>query len=362
MSLQVLVFNYNNIYNNLYQSQVLLTINIVSKHFYQLYRHGDRSPLSSFPKNSVKEDAWPRGYGQLTKTGIQQAYNLGQWLKDRYKNFLSPSYKPKEIYVQSTDYDRTIMSAEVVLAGLFPPSAEEEWNPDIHWQPIPVHTVPLSEEKARKHLLIYPNFKCSGFNGLLQQFKQEIKSKNILKKYMALLRRFAYHLGYDMQKLLDFQNMLLWKAYDTLKVQEIHKHSLPRWADKRTMQQIKSLLEYLINAALGGPLKNEKSKLQGGKYSFNCILGLFNHLCVSHLKHDMTIIALQIALGVFNQLLPPYAATHIFELYEEDNGQMYYRNNTAVEPHMLTLPGCSKACPLEKFQNLITPILPTKEC
>ncbi|XP_026576182.1 prostatic acid phosphatase [Pseudonaja textilis] len=227
-----------------------------------LYRHGDRSPLSSFPQNSVKEDAWPWGYGQLTKTGIQQAYNLGQWLKDRYKNFLSPSYKPKEIYVQSTDYDRTIMSAEVVLAGLFPPSAEEEWNPDIHWQPIPVHTMPLSEEK----LLIYPNFKCSCFNGLLQQFKQEIKSKNILKKHM----------------------------------------------------------------------------------------------------HDMTIIALQIALGVFNQLLPPYAATHIFELYEEDNGshtiEMYYRNNTAVEPHMLTLPGCSKACPLEKFQNLITPILPTKEC
>uniref|UniRef100_A0A670YVA4 acid phosphatase n=1 Tax=Pseudonaja textilis TaxID=8673 RepID=A0A670YVA4_PSETE len=113
-----------------------------------LYRHGDRSPLSSFPQNSVKEDAWPWGYGQLTKTGIQQAYNLGQWLKDRYKNFLSPSYKPKEIYVQSTDYDRTIMSAEVVLAGLFPPSAEEEWNPDIHWQPIPVHTMPLSEEKS----------------------------------------------------------------------------------------------------------------------------------------------------------------------------------------------------------------------
>uniref|UniRef100_A0A8C6Y2T1 acid phosphatase n=1 Tax=Naja naja TaxID=35670 RepID=A0A8C6Y2T1_NAJNA len=141
---------YKPLRNGVSRYQVLLTINIVSKHFYQLYRHGDRSPLSSFPKNSVKEDAWPRGYGQLTKTGIQQAYNLGQWLKDRYKNFLSPSYKPKEIYVQSTDYDRTIMSAEVVLAGLFPPSAEEEWNPDIHWQPIPVHTVPLSEEKARK--------------------------------------------------------------------------------------------------------------------------------------------------------------------------------------------------------------------
>ncbi|XP_060539604.1 prostatic acid phosphatase-like [Pantherophis guttatus] len=222
-------------------------------------------------------------------------------------------------------------------------------------------------------LLIYPNFKCPSFNGLLQQFKQEIKSKNKLKKYMALIRRLAYNLGYDKQKLLDFQNLLLWKAYDTLKVQEIHKHSLPKWADKRTMQQVKSLLEYLINAAFGGPLKNEKSKLQGGilvKHILETMINTTN--CNKGLKmimysaHDMTIIALQTALGVSNQLLIPYAATHIFELYEEDNGsytiEMYYRNNTAVEPHMLTLPGCSKACPLEKFQNLVTPILPTKEC
>ncbi|XP_032091751.1 prostatic acid phosphatase-like [Thamnophis elegans] len=335
----------------------------------QLYRHGDRSPLSTFPKNTIKDDAWPKGYGQLTKIGIQQAYNLGKWLKDRYKNFLISEYKPKEIYVRSTDYDRTLMSAEAVLAGLFPPLREEEWNPDIHWQPIPVHTVPLSEEK----LLIYPIYKCPEFNRLLQQFKQQIKSKDLLKNYMALIRGFAIHLGYDMQKLLNFENLLLWKAYDTLKIQEIYKYPLPNWADKKTMQRVKSLLEYVVNGAFGGPLKNKKSKLQGGilvKHILEKMTSVINNnkglKMIMYSAHDMTIIALQIALGVYNKLLPPYAATHIFELYEEDNGshtiEMYYRNNTAVEPHMLTLPGCSKACPLEKFQNLVTPILPTKEC
>lgn len=47
------------------------------------------------------------------------------------------------VYVQSTDVDRTIMSAQVVLAGLFPPNEEEKFHDEILWQPIPVHTRPL---------------------------------------------------------------------------------------------------------------------------------------------------------------------------------------------------------------------------
>ncbi|XP_007444284.1 prostatic acid phosphatase-like, partial [Python bivittatus] len=146
----------------------------------RIFRHGDRSPVSTFPTNTVNEDVWPQGYGQLTKIGIQQQYELGKYLKARYKNFLSPSYKQKEIYVRSTDYDRTIMSAQANLAGLFPPSASEAWNRDIHWQPIPVHTVPLSEEK----LLMYPNFHCPHFNELLQRVKGEATFRKTLKQYM----------------------------------------------------------------------------------------------------------------------------------------------------------------------------------
>lgn len=38
------------------------------------------------------------------------------------------------------------------------------------------------------------------------------------------------------------------------------------------------------------------------------------------LQHDTTLVALQMALDVYNGEQAPYAACHIFELYQEDNG------------------------------------------
>ena len=40
------------------------------------------------------------------------------------------------------------MSAEANLAGLYPPEGVQVFNPNISWQPIPVHTVPDSAERV----------------------------------------------------------------------------------------------------------------------------------------------------------------------------------------------------------------------
>lgn len=71
-----------------------------------------------------------------------QQYKLGQYFRRRYGKLIGPKYSANKVYVQSTDFDRTIMSAQANLAGLFPPTDEEKWNNEISWQPIPVHTVP----------------------------------------------------------------------------------------------------------------------------------------------------------------------------------------------------------------------------
>ena len=99
-----------------------------------LYRHGDRTPCGGYPTDPYKDPSnWPVGLGQLTSVGKRMHFELGQWLRERYDGFLSSNYSEEEIYVRSTDVDRTLMSAQSNLAGLYPPEGYWEWNPDLAW-------------------------------------------------------------------------------------------------------------------------------------------------------------------------------------------------------------------------------------
>lgn len=52
-----------------------------------------------------------------------------------------------QVYIRSTDFDRTLESAQANLAGLFPEASPG--RSEATWQPIPVHTVPVTEDKVR---------------------------------------------------------------------------------------------------------------------------------------------------------------------------------------------------------------------
>lgn len=69
---------------------------------------------------------------------------------------MNETYSKDEVYVRSTDVDRTLMSALSNLAGLYPPINDDVWDENIPWQPIPVHTIP--EKSDYVYLLIYKLF------------------------------------------------------------------------------------------------------------------------------------------------------------------------------------------------------------
>lgn len=85
--------------------------------------------------------------------GKQQQYELGQFLRQRYDGFIDSEYKRNEIYVLSSDLDRTLMSAEANLAGLYPVPASKIGVNKLDIQPVPVHIVPTKEDKVNRVLV-----------------------------------------------------------------------------------------------------------------------------------------------------------------------------------------------------------------
>ena len=76
-------------------------------------------------------------------------YETGEYLRTRYDGYIGDDYKPKELYVISSDLDRTIMSAQLVMVGMFPTQNGTSWNPHLPWQPIPIRTLPYHEDNVR---------------------------------------------------------------------------------------------------------------------------------------------------------------------------------------------------------------------
>ena len=88
---------------------------------WEQFRHGARGPwISVDPVTGLDfiGEKWT-GEGELTPLGTRMHYLLGVSMKKRYNNFLSKSFNPNEIFIISTDVNRTIMSSYAHLQGMY---------------------------------------------------------------------------------------------------------------------------------------------------------------------------------------------------------------------------------------------------
>ncbi|XP_071782586.1 lysosomal acid phosphatase isoform X2 [Centroberyx gerrardi] len=321
-----------------------------------LFRHGDRSPVKAYPTDRYQESAWPQGFGQLSQVGMEQHFELGQFLRKRYQGFLNGSYDRHEISVRSTDYDRTLMSAEANLAGLYPPSGQQIFKTDLKWQPIPVHTVPQDQER----LLSFPLGDCPRYKQLMNETEHTEEFINVTNAYKDIIEMVRNETGLNKTNVES-----VWSVYDTLYCESRHNLTAPDWVTPDIMEKLRILKDFGFQVIFGVHKQQEKSRLQGGLLLGEIVKNL-SKMAVPDPKqrlklmmlsaHDTTVAALQASLNVFNGRQPPYASCHIFELYRDDNGSvtvsMFYRNDSTVAPYPVLLPGCSLDCPLEDFVRI----------
>ena len=91
---------------------------------WQMHRHGARAPyLGVVNGTDAYREKWTQ-IEELSGVGKRMLYLLGVNARKRYIDkfsLLNEEYNPQEIYIRSTDVNRTIESIESYLQGLYPP-------------------------------------------------------------------------------------------------------------------------------------------------------------------------------------------------------------------------------------------------
>jgi len=117
---------------------LLLLLNLVLiktelKFVYEVFRHGARSPWAPGNKgiNETRQDIYgeywfnslPGLESELTSMGMRQHYLLGYKMRSKYVDtgFLDKSFNMSQLLIFSTNINRTILSAQSQLFGIYPP-------------------------------------------------------------------------------------------------------------------------------------------------------------------------------------------------------------------------------------------------
>ena len=121
---------------------------------FELINHGARSPHKGLDSNfkDFSNHTWI-GQNELTGVGLRQSFLIGYRDKLRYieeKELISKEYDPREILVHASENNRTLMSANALLHGLYPPGTGPTIDPSLVDRAVPpVDSSTYIEEKNR---------------------------------------------------------------------------------------------------------------------------------------------------------------------------------------------------------------------
>ncbi|MFZ4115275.1 MAG: histidine phosphatase family protein [Chthoniobacterales bacterium] len=336
------------------QDQLIFAIDLI--------RHGDRNPIVAL---STVPHQWPEGLGQLTPLGMHQEYELGKKYRHRYIDqvkLLPKSYQAGTLYVRSTDIDRTLMSAECFLMGLYPPGSGPRIGASLfsraalpgRFQPIPIHTAPKDHDP-----LLLPKIEEAIKENVLSSAEWR-KKRELLKPYFA---SWSQATGFPIKSERDIGPL-----GDALFIHQLKHIPFPKNLSQKEAAKIidqqKDALKKKFNTpaigrAAGGPLLRDiahylteaavanNASVQRPQTSSKPTLRY-----VLYSAHDSTILALMSAMHVPLDTPPHYASDVNISLFSRPDHSAYVRFLYNEKPVLLPCSDTDGRCSLKAFLKL----------
>lgn len=349
--------------------------------------------MGYFPADLANAAFWPDGPGMLTPEGMNMLYTLGKAFRQRYvvdNSLVNGSYTRRDITVRSTDYDRTLMSAQSFLNGLYNPGTGplmQDGLPGLtpqRLQPVPIHTVPQPEDSL---LRAYANGMCPAFRAAYAERQGDSEWVDMRQKHKALLGQLPGMTGLDSVSVDDMYRVedplvcdkahgLPWPAGFTQSIfeatQEMADFSLTQMFTGFQSRRlgggnlVGAIRERLQLASEGKPQPGWNQRLITDDLLQATVRDVEGPRIAMYSAHDTTLAALLSALDVFNGHNPPYASSVVFELVRNAEG-MHVRviynqgvGNLFAAGNAIRIPGCPAGplCPLDTFLKVTADIVP----
>ncbi|XP_076687426.1 venom acid phosphatase [Andrena cerasifolii] len=330
-----------------------------------LFRHGDRTPDDSkdekYPNDPYLNSAfYPMGRGQLTNQGKRREYTLGNVLRERYSRFVGTTYTPQSVWGVSSDYDRTKMSLQLVLAGLFPPNKEQKWNSQLNWQPIPTQYLRAYEDN------IFRADECPLYLAEYDRVLQSPQGQKELSKYSNFMQQLTEWTGKNISTPWD-----MFYVYHTLMAEYSLGLTLPDWAYKVFPRgELWNATVFAYDIATSTPLLR---RLYAGPYIRRVTRSMLDFITGTQVDekriylysgHETNIAAVLHGFKVYYPHVPEYSSAVLLELHEVHNEYYVKLLNYLGIPSRtveLQIPGCDVLCPLDKYLQLTEDVMPFKE-
>ncbi|XP_045504638.1 venom acid phosphatase Acph-1-like [Colias croceus] len=340
-------------------------------------RHGERTPDSdelalSDQREKILNLTYIEGSEGLTNTGKRRAFQIGKFIRQRYGSqgyhLLSDIYLQDEIALRSTDKERTKMTAQMAMAALYPPVAEQQWDDGLGkvWQPVPYTAVPLKED----YLRYYSN--CNRFKDLMAIAKAESLYQEF-KPYEQLIALVKMTTGKDFSEdPLQFETL-----FDLFKSQVSLGLDIPDWA-----KPVLAKLGETARLAYRLYFRTDEMKRIGGGVMLNDFIQAASAIASGrpvtkrfrmYSAHDFNIGALMEVTGIsrHEQAVPEYGAIFALELYRSKSSGEYtvlpiYVARAGESPvqklHFARCDTSSSHCNFDKFTNMTRDyVLPERE-